>query len=201
MTAKFLNEAFDASMGTQRAAMGDYKKFCLALTNVGLPNLIAFDLVATSPMSSMYGNIAYVEYVKGTTKGQSKAGDMTNSVYQLGDVDENYTGEAVVETVAAPGKVEPAFGPIVKGAFTNPADNKQYDAKLIADGSGTVTYVNVGTDGKIDAVKGRMAYKYNNVQIPQETLPTLKAELKNIGLVAKARRISVYYSQIAQFQA
>lgn len=28
-TAKFLNEAFDASMGTQRAAMGDYKKFCL----------------------------------------------------------------------------------------------------------------------------------------------------------------------------
>jgi hypothetical protein len=26
MTAKFLNEAFDASMGTQRAAMGDYKK-------------------------------------------------------------------------------------------------------------------------------------------------------------------------------
>lgn len=105
------------------------------------------------------GNIAYVEYVKGTTKGQSKAGDMTNSVYQLGDVDENYTGEAVVETVATVGKVEPAFGPIVKGAFTNPADNKQYDAKLIADGSGTVTYVNVGTDGKIDAVKGRMAYK------------------------------------------
>lgn len=39
MTAKFLNEAFDVSMGTQRAAMGDYKKFCLALTNVGLPNL------------------------------------------------------------------------------------------------------------------------------------------------------------------
>ena len=26
MTAKFLNEAFDASMGTQRAAMGDYKE-------------------------------------------------------------------------------------------------------------------------------------------------------------------------------
>ena len=46
-------------MGTQRAAMGDYKKFCLALTNVGVPQLIAFDLVAVSPMSSMYGNVAY----------------------------------------------------------------------------------------------------------------------------------------------
>lgn len=55
----FLNEAFDSSMGTQRAAMGDYKKFCLALTNVGVPQLIAFDLVAVSPMSSMYGNVAY----------------------------------------------------------------------------------------------------------------------------------------------
>lgn len=56
---KFLNEAFDSSSGTQRSAMGDYKKFCVALTNVGLPNLIAFDLVAVSPMSSMYGNVAY----------------------------------------------------------------------------------------------------------------------------------------------
>lgn len=139
--------------------------------------------------------------MKGTTKGQSKAGDMTNSVYQLGDVDENYTGEAVVETVATAGNVKPAFGPVVKGAFTNPTDNKQYDVKLIADGSGAVTYENVTSSGDVAAVQGRMAYKYNNVQIPQETLPTLKAELKNIGLVAKARRISVYYSQIAQFQA
>lgn len=56
---KFLNEAFDSSMGTQRSAMGDYKKFCIALTTVGLPNLIAFDLVSVSPMSSMYGNVAY----------------------------------------------------------------------------------------------------------------------------------------------
>jgi len=59
---KFLNEAFDSSMGTQRSAMGDYKRFCIALTNVGLPNLIAFDLVHVSPMSSMYGNVAYIEY-------------------------------------------------------------------------------------------------------------------------------------------
>ena len=58
-TNKFLNEAFESSMGTQRSAMGDYKKFCIALTNVGLPNLIAFDLVHVSPMSSMYGNVAY----------------------------------------------------------------------------------------------------------------------------------------------
>ena len=41
----------------------------------------------------------------------------------------------------------------------------------------------------------------DNVIIPQEKLPTLKAELKNIGLEAKARRITVFYSKMAAFQA
>lgn len=58
-TSRFLNESFDSTMGTQRASMGEYKKFCLALTTVGIPTLISFDLVTVSPMSSIYGNIAY----------------------------------------------------------------------------------------------------------------------------------------------
>lgn len=33
----FLNEAFDASVGTQRSDMGLFKKFCLNLTTVALP--------------------------------------------------------------------------------------------------------------------------------------------------------------------
>ena len=98
--SRFLNESLDmAGAATQRAALSDYKRFCMALTNVGIPNLIAFDLVAVSPMSSISGSVAYIEYQKGTTKGASTAGDMTNSIYQLGDVDVNYTGNAVVETV------------------------------------------------------------------------------------------------------
>ena len=30
-TTKFINEKFDNSVGTQRSALGDYKKFCLNL--------------------------------------------------------------------------------------------------------------------------------------------------------------------------
>lgn len=38
--SKFLNESLDmAGAATQRAALADYKKFCMALTNVGIPNL------------------------------------------------------------------------------------------------------------------------------------------------------------------
>ena len=196
--SKFLNEAFDSSMGTQRSAMGDYKRFCLALTNVGLPNLIAFDLVHVSPMSSMYGNVAYIEYQKGTTKGESKEGDMTNNIWALGDVDTNYTGQAVVEPVDSftSGTTKVAFLPVVEGSVklldANGVD-LEATAVSVAD-DGTVTATVSGTVKKI-------AYKYDNVVIPQEKLPTLKAELKNIGLEARARRIAVFYSQMAAFQA
>ena len=36
-TSKYLNEAFANSVGTQRSAMGDYKKFALNLTTVAVP--------------------------------------------------------------------------------------------------------------------------------------------------------------------
>lgn len=52
---KFLNEAFSSADVTQRSSMGEYKKFCLNLTNVALPNLIAPELVITHPMTSMTG--------------------------------------------------------------------------------------------------------------------------------------------------
>ena len=44
-------------------------------------------------------------------------------------------------------------------------------------------------------------YAYDNVVIPQNDLPIINAEIKAIPLIAKARRIAIYYSQIAAFQA
>lgn len=38
-TSKFLTEAYDPASGSQLGGMGDYKKFCLALTNLVIPNL------------------------------------------------------------------------------------------------------------------------------------------------------------------
>lgn len=39
--SKFLNESFENSTGTQRADLGQFKKFCLNLVTVAVPNLIA----------------------------------------------------------------------------------------------------------------------------------------------------------------
>ena len=53
-----LTEAFDNSIGTQRVDMGDYKRFCLSITNVVFPSLIAEDLVIVKPeIGLLYSNI------------------------------------------------------------------------------------------------------------------------------------------------
>lgn len=100
-TAKYLNEAFSASSGVQRSDMGAYKKFCLDLVTLSVPNLIANDLVIVKPMSSMSGFITYIKYMRGTNKGTSHQGDVINTPFKLGDVDVNYTSQKVVEAKAA----------------------------------------------------------------------------------------------------
>ena len=210
-TAKFLNEAFDSSSGTQRSDMGLYKKFTLNLTTVALPNLIANDLVIVHPMTSMSGYITYIEYLAGKTKGATTQGDLFNSPFKLGNVDPNYTADRVVEAATAgTGAQALAWTPIVHGAIVN--SDVAYDVKLVKAGAADIyafyndadqkfysdadytTQVNVAADTKV-------AYVYDNIIVPQNDLPTLKAEMKSIPLIARARRIAVYYSQIAAFQA
>ena len=152
-------------------------------------NLIAHDLVIVHPMSSYSGYINYVEYVAGIDKGDVKQGDLFNSPFGLGKVDEKYTSSRVVEEIAAEAtKFEPAWTPVVgdvegrvkaTGAWEKIADLGTFDA------------------GKYDKAR----YVYNNEVIPQEKLPTVKAVMKTMPLVAKARRIAIYFSQFAAFQA
>ena len=199
-TNKYLNEKFSNSVGTQRADLGAWKKFCLNLTTVALPTLIAPELVIVNPMSSFSGYVTYIEYTAGTTKGQTKAGKSLNSVFGLGDVDVNYTASRVVETVSEAGDVTLAWTPVVTDAFKEKDGTVLGDVKFIPDG-GEVSYLKV-TDGKVKVTgAGKIAYEYDNEVIPQNDLPILNAKIKSIPLICKTRRIAIYYSQIAAFQA
>ena len=152
-------------------------------------------------MTSMSGSIAYVKYTAGTTKGETEQGRVWNDPFRLSNPDVNYTAAAVVEAVAKAGKVSVAWTPLVKKAFFDEATETRYDAKFIAE-DGTVTFIDADEAGEFTAPgAGRLAYKYDNVVIPQNDLPILNAEMANIPLLAKARRIAIYYSQIAAFQA
>ena len=188
-----MNEAFDQSVGTQRTDMGMFKKFALNLTTVALPNLISHDLVIVHPMSSMSGYITYIEYQYASNKGQTKQGDLISNPFGFGNVDSGFTGAKVVEKAEGT-EFTPAWGPVVKAE-----DGKQY---VEVEGEAGVWNKVELVDGKATVTNGaRVRYTYDNVVVPQNDLPMIKAEMKSIALVAKARRIAVYYSQIAAYQA
>ena len=184
---RFLNEAFEQSSGTQAADMKMYKKFALNLTTVALPNLIAHDLVIVHPMSSMSGFITYIEYQYASNKGDTKTGDLISNPFGFGKVDAGFTGAKVVETATGT-EFKPAWGPVV-----GDVEYETADGWVVAEKAENGAYTVV--DG------ARVRYTYDNVVIPQNDLPMIKAEMKSISLVAKARRIAVYYSQIAAYQA
>lgn len=190
-TNRFLNEAFEQSVGTQRSDMGLYKKFALNLTTVALPNLIAHDLVIVHPMSSMSGYITYIQYQYASNKGATKIGDRISDPFGFGKVDADFTGSRVVETLTE-GMSKVAWGPVVEGTGKFLNDKNEEIAGGVFNADGTFTAPEGAT---------KIAYVYDNVVVPQNDLPMIKAEMKNISLVAKARRIAIYYSQIAAFQA
>ncbi len=181
---KFLNEAFENSVGTQRADMGMFRKFALNLTTCAIPNLIAFDLVMVHPMSAMSGYVNYVKYTAGSNKGATAQGDVLNSPFGLGKVDADYTSAKVVETIAD-GQTALAWGPVVAGSI-----------EKFVDGAW------VKVEGEYTPAAGdKVKYEYDNVKIAQNDLPVVNASIEAIPLQAKARRIAIYYSQMAAFQA
>ena len=92
-TNRWMTESIN--MGTtQRSDLGDWKKFCLNLTNIAVPSLIANDLVIVHPMTSYSGSVAYLKYVALTEKGGIKVGDEFNGL-DVQDGDVTWTFDAV----------------------------------------------------------------------------------------------------------
>lgn len=189
-----LTEAFENSIGTQRADMGDYKKFCLSITNVVFPSLIAEDLVIVKPMTSYSGVITYAKYTYGSNKGGIKQGQVIADPWSIKARNEDnmrYTGAPIVEAIAAEAtEFIPAWTP-VEGKVEFIKSTGEIEQKELVDGKFTIT---AG-----EFAKAR--YVYDNVKIPQNDLPIVNVEMENLPLVAKARRVAIYYSQIAAFQA
>lgn len=137
--------------------------------------------------------VNYIEYVAGSNKGDMKQGEMLNSPFGLGKVDANYTSDRVVETLGADKKL--MWAPVAKIVRATTATGEDVDVSdwtVAADG----TVAGTGAEAGV-----KVAYIYDNVVIPQNDLPVISAEMKSIPLIAKARRIAIYYSQMAAFQA
>lgn len=192
--------------------------------------MIAPELVLTVPMASRTGFVAYLNYTAGSNKGDVSRGRMFNSVWQLGEMDEarqNYTGSAVVEPFTGDGSTKaftlmwtPVVGSVevrVGGAVVPATDytvSTEHEKRFEPNGPSVLTVPIEGsansqdkhtvvtfTNAPADQAAIRIGYKYDNIVIPQDDLPLLNVDMAEVTLTAHARRIAVYYSQIANFQA
>lgn len=205
-TNRWMTESMDiGALGnaTDRSQLGAWKKFCLNLTNIAVPSLIANDLVIVHPMTSYSGSVAYLEYVALTDKGGVKKGDMFNSVFGHGEMTEarmNYTSQIIVENGTAPtaftGEQIETDGLtyVDEGGAVRTATIKYIDA------TGAVAYDEVPAD--FTPVKvAYVAKQFQMNHVPAENIPTIGPRMKHIPLVAEPRRIAVRYDQITAFQA
>ena len=199
-TNRWMTESLNSELGaTQRGDLGAWKKFCLNLTNIAVPSLIANDLVIVHPMTSYSGSVAYLKYVTLTDKPGYEAGQELNSVFGLGEMNENrmnYASQTIVETGNVPTLTVKANGINYVDANGKCATA---DVKAIVDGKP----VYVAKDA-IPAEATKIAYVSTEFQmetIPANKIPTIGPKMERIPLVAEPRRIAVRYDQITAFQA
>jgi hypothetical protein len=222
-TNRWMTESMNSSMvaGGQRSDLGDWKKFCLNLTNIAVPSLIANDLVIVHPMTSYSGSVAYLKYVAKTTKGGVTAGDDFNGVFGLGNMTPdrmNYTSQIVVETCTGAVDAKAAEGTegtdsyvpavaaksglafeAVTGGLTyrdDKGDIKRATYKI--DGTYTEVAPKEADNGKKVAY---VAKQFQMEVVPATEIPSIAPKMERIALVAEPRRIAVKYDQITAFQA
>lgn len=198
-TSEYITEAFENSVGTQLSNMKTFKKFCLDLTTVALPSLISNDLVIVYPLKSRTGYIQYLKFTAGSNKGGVEQGQLFNDPFRLGKMDDNrvrYTAATIVEKATKAGETAwPCEGCYAKD---DKGDIVFVEGKVLPKGK---TLVTDAVAVSAIAVDDEYTYVYDNIKIPQNDIPQLTAEMAGMELAAKARRIAIYYSQMAAFQA
>jgi hypothetical protein len=189
------------TQATERSNLGDWKKFCLNLTNIAVPSLIANDLVIVHAMTSFSGSVAYLEYQSRTNKGDVKRGDVFNSVFGLGDMTEarqNFTAELIIDTMVESGSgISGLSATPIEGAIVDPEGNA-HTFKVVR---GADTFY---ADVYEPVLGDKVIYKSEEFQmthVPAQDIPTIGPVMKRIPLVAEPRRIAVRYDQITAFQA
>ena len=199
-TNRWMTESLNSQIGVEGrdVSMGAWKKFCLNLTNIAVPSLIANDLVIVHPMTSYSGSVAYLEYVSLTDKGDVKKGDMFNSVFGHGEMTEarqNFTSQVIIETTGEGGKL--MFEAVKNGlTYRDPETREIKTATYKVDGE----YTEVAPTEK-DVKVAYMAEQFQMNHVPATEIPAIGPRMKHIPLVAEPRRIAVRYDQITAFQA
>lgn len=67
--------------------------------------------------------------------------------------------------------------------------------------NGVITLAATGDGSIADGATYELTYIYDNAYVPANDVPVLNAKMEAIAMMAKPRRIAVFYSNLAAFQA
>ena len=199
-TNRWITESLNNTIGTvDRSSMGDWKKFCLNLTNIAVPSLIANDLVIVHPMTSYSGSIAYLEYVALSPSDKNGMnGKLLNNVFQHGEMTPermDFTSQILIETTGAAGAL--TFEAVEGGlTYIDEDSNAVKTATYKINGK----YTNEAPKDA-DVKVAYVAKQFQMASVPANEIPSIGPRMKHIPLVAEPRRIAVRYDQITAFQA
>ena len=198
-TNRFINSRLEESVATSHADLGAWKKFCLNLTNIAVPSLIANDLVIVHPMTSISGSVAYLEYVA-TSNKNGMMGKVLNGAFGLGEMNDSrvaYTSQIIVESVGS----DPTLKAI-EGGIKHNVDGEivSHTFKFTKAGSKPL-FTDTFSEGSGYEKVAYVSKEFLMEQVPAQDIPSIGPKMRRIPLVAEPRRIAVKYDQITAFEA
>lgn len=214
--ATTLNNTKQLLEATQVQGIGPYKRHALDMLKVSQPVSIIPDIVSEQAIDTMAAMINYKKFVYGSTKGNSEAGDVVNSV--LGGPFSNPTyGSSNVEeeVIGDVGDTSPVTGtglawtPVTPGSVVIKAGS----VVITDDGKGALKSAGLAADGTIDYESGIVNftlaaastdtitadYAYDNVTAPVNNVPEINLEIASKPVYAKNILLKTNYSFTAAY--
>ena len=154
---------------------------------------------ATAAASTSFWGFDWKPVIPGTVKvtmgGTDYVDDGNGVLYAASDVVEKVLSNGYTAQTA-PSPFDPNYNPNTQPLYAAASVTVIVTLSTTAASVGTVVYDGDSAGVTFTAASDTAAtigYNYNNVIIPQNDLPILNAEIKGIPLLARARRIAIYY--------
>lgn len=211
---------------TRSTNVGSFTKFIFPLLRRVFPNLIANELVSVQPMTAPVGAVFFMDYIYGTTKGATTAGNIFPR-----DFDRDYTSEYVngeqlaTGTGAAYGGVGTALSAVLGFNPVRPLDSTRGFKVVVSElnattgavvqtatDNGTGGFTGDVTAGTINYSNGAIAgflftaaptlgnpikcYYYYDGELSSK-LPQMQLDVKKAAVEAQPRRLKALWSSEA----
>jgi hypothetical protein len=198
---------------TRTSNIGSFIHYGFDMIAAVMPSLIAHEIVSVQPMSRRIGEVFFLEFLYGNTKGDIQANSKMFAYDVAGNSKIHYSDEWVYNESEGPvGSGDTtltgvsAYTPVRPGTFTLYIGSKVITDNgqnvLVGDGSGTIDYV-LGTYTANFAAPGAAyvatsTYKFN-MEMNPSLIPQVILNISSLPVTANTRKIRSLFTLDAAF--